>query len=234
MGSGFRTYNTAGVEQLNSLMPGLRIIAYGTAAASPYGDAVAIPDVWPESPMLLIRMSPGVSVGAVNVFQRHPFDIPNCFRYQSNGPFEWAVASTRGTPIAVGAGNVGLKLWDEAGNLTFSSAYKYPRIQAIASVPAPPFNNSPPMTSAVAIPQIGAWPWLICNELIYVYEAPDGMGGSYPGAAFSAVLNGNASVLTIEMRSSDQWSTTGFGLSPSYNPYISRPLRIPLCIVPGL
>lgn len=233
MASGFRTYTPNGVEQLNSLYPHMRIVAAGSAVAAPFGNTIAIPDLWPECPILLIRPVAGVAVGALVLFQRHPFGTPNSFSYQSSGPFDWALASTVGQPLAVGPGNVGLKLWDESGRLTFSSQYKYPRIASIASVPSPPFGSAP-MSSAVAISGWSSMPWIIANDLIYVYEAPDGMGGSYPGAAFAVVVNPSLSVLTVEMRSTDQWWTTGFGLQPSYNPFASRPLRLPLCVIPGL
>nr|WP_313036579.1 hypothetical protein [Achromobacter ruhlandii] len=230
----FLTYTPSGVEQLNARYPHLRVVASGSAGADIYGGTIAIPDLWPECPIFMIRPAVGVSVGGFVIFQRNPYTTPQTgVRYQSNGPFDWALASTQGTPISIGPSNVGLKMWDESGRLTFSTQYKYPRIVSIASVPSPPFGNAP-MSSAVGMSGWGAMPWIIANDLIYVYEGPDGTGGGYSPAAFAATVNGSLSVLTVEMRSSDEWSPTGFGLQPSYNPYASRPLRLPLCVIPGL
>lgn len=230
----FLTYTPYGVEQLNARYPHLRVVAAGSAGAAPYGGTIAIPDLWPECPVFMIRPVAGVSVGGFVIFQRNPYTTPQTgVRYQSNGPFDWALASTQGTPISVGPSNTGLKMWDENGVLTFSTQYKYPRIVSIASVWSPAFGNAP-MSSAVGISGWGTMPWIIANDLIYVYEAPDGAGGGYPTAAFAATVNGGLSVLTVEMRSSDEWSPTGFGLRSEYNPYASRPLRLPLCVIPGL
>jgi len=232
--SNFVTYTPSGGEQLNALYPHLRVVATGSAAADPYGGTIAIPDLWPECPVFMIRPSAGVSVGGFVIFQRNPYSTPQTgVRYQSNGAFQWALASTLGTPISVGPSNVGLKMWDESGRLTFSTQYKYPRIVSIASVSAPSFGNAP-MSSSVGLSGWSSMPWIIANDLIYTYEGPDGTGGGYPTAAFAAVVNGGLSALTVEMRSADEWSSTGFRLQPAYNPYASRPLRLPLCVIPGL
>ena len=233
----FRTYTPTGIEQINSQYGTLRLNAYGTAGAAEFGGQISVPDLTPEMPILLVRPPPDVSVGGFVTWQRYASTggVLNAIGYQSNGPFDWAVASVSGAPVVVGSGRTGIKTWSESGNLTFSSQYRFPRIISIEDVPSPDFGAAP-MSRAKSIGGWASRPWIIVSDLIYVYDSAGGLGSNYgyPPAVFAARVNAANSVLTVEMRSSENFSATGFALSPSLNPFASRPLRLPLCVIPGL
>lgn len=224
----FKTFTPDGIEQLNSSIPNMRVVQFGTAPASTAG-RITIPDLYPESPMLLIRPIAGSFIGGIVVFQRNNL-IGNCFQYRSNSSFEWALCSTVGTPVSVGDGKVGLKMWTSSGKLIFTPQWKYPRIQSLVSIQSPPYSQSA-TSRQVTFTAKQKMPWIICQDAGEVFEVSSGGDLGYPPYCYCLSINSALNTLTIQMRNSDDFQPSGY--TAQNDVFNGKFMRFPFCDIPG-
>lgn len=230
MAIGIKTYTPDGKEQLNSAIPNMRVVATGIAPTAIAIGRISIPDLYPESPMLLIKPAPGVFVGGVQCFQRNSL-IGNCFQYQSNGSFQWALCSTVGNPVSIGDGKVGLKMWDVNGQLIFTPQFKYPRIQSLVSIQSPPYSQSATSRS-VSFQPLANVPWIIAQDATMVFEVSGGGDMGFPPFCYSLAIGGALNSLTVQMRNTDDFSPSGY--QAANDVFNGKLMRFPLCDIPGL
>lgn len=212
------------------MIPNMRVVATGYASGSAAIERISIPDLYPESPMMLIKPAPGTFVGGVQCFQRNSL-IGNCFQYQANGQFQWALCSTIGNPITIGEGKVGLKMWDESGKLIFTPQFKYPRIQTLVSIESPPYSQSA-TSRTVTFPALTQTPWIIAQDATLVFEVSGGGDTGYPPYCYSISIGGGLNSLTVQMRNTDDFSPAGYRAANDV--FNGRLMRFPLCDIPGL
>lgn len=221
-------YNSQGHEQINTTNPVGGVVGTLIAPQStPGGNGLLNTTVlkFPvnfltagEAPLILARVPVGHWVGGLIIGQNSGTD----FYVSCTANVELACCYSRVTPIIVpGANNALFEVYNAAGQLTFSSRYRYPRLTAIV---VPPTNGTYGFTNT------GQHPWIAINNLTYAYDVSE-FG---PNRMFAARLDSFGS-LTIEARDAldiyNPWpSNPGFGTSP----YSTIPLHVPIAVIPGV
>lgn len=228
--AGFESHSVNGVVQINSESKTASVVARGSVTtnnfAGYFGNAtITFPTGLTAPPLLLLRMPANAWICCYYTSNKEAF-----ISAPPNTTVEWMLASNQGVPESDGS-NVGLQLFNESGELTFSSSYRYPRIVAEVSQLMPQFYAGP---MAHAIPALASRPWLVANPLNFSYEAPDGGSGSYPPYAFTARVNAQNTVITLECRGSELFVPVANGTDiRNMSPYSFFPLRVSVCVIPG-
>lgn len=234
MSAGLQVFNKEGVEIINTNDPNLVVISRGTMAAWA-GGGIPAPEVtvsyqgWPEAPFFLIRPRPGLWYGAATMFKRSNNTVSlslssgnmNTF---ARAEFDWALCCSPKASKVEPVSNFGLEVFDDNGDLIFSSNNLYPRIINIQRIKGPYSLTGGPINQSVTIDKVFTeMPWVNIRDACLSYPHPAGPDGSY-SEEFSIMISSDFK--TLSARISDS-------LSPEYNQYQNGYMYYPLCIIPG-
>lgn len=233
MPAGFQLFRDNGgtLVSLDSEKMAARLVSIGSVNISNTGVAatVSIPGPLIGSAItILLRPQSGMTVGAF-------VQLASSFTFHGTpGNCEWAIISHMGNPIVHSSGS-GLELYNSQGVMTFSSNHRHPRIFQIVSSTVPAWGTGGGYYGFnVSIGPFPSRPWMIATELIYGYETTNGSNDDYtfPQHAYGAAINAASTILTIEARGGDSFQFD-YGFVASKSPYRNKPLKVPLCILPG-
>lgn len=227
--TGLQIFNDQGIEIINSNDPMPFVFAKGTVLSQPDNSYRGWQQIvnysgWPEPPVVLIR--PRSSSNYYGGF-RIRYISPTQFAFTVGGTtFDWvACASARSAGLVPPANGYGIEVYDENGNLTFSSAMQFPRIITIQAIKAPYTTSGGSLvnTSATIGANFTSMPWLNLADVKTSLPFPANVdGASYE--AFS--VNVSADFKTLRARLSDT-------LVAQYNQYQNSNMHIPMCVIPG-
>ncbi|OUL98775.1 hypothetical protein A8M77_29985 [Variovorax sp. JS1663] len=180
-------------------------------------------------PMLLLRPDPGAWVGGVIQFHDR-------FWVHAFGGCDYALFSNEVPGISWGDGGVGIEIFDEQGRLTFSSAYRFPRIQNIVQHVFPSGSGSTRIQigTGVGLDQSGRRPWVEASDFTVGRWASSG-DLTIPAFGYTLEMPGNGDSVILGWRHFDDWSVWANWSDAKWaDIYDGRPMRIPMCHVPGV
>jgi hypothetical protein len=173
-----------------------------------------------SNPLLLLRPDPGAWVGGVVQWQDR-------FWVHASGGCDYALFSNEHPGIEWGGG-AGIQIFDEQGRLTFSSAYRFPRIKSVVQCT---FSDSQQeFGTGTGADEFGRRAWINANELTFAKRTGSGV---FAFAYCAEMPNAGSSVI-VRWRDPFEWFVVPFADMHFYDLYASRPLRIPMCHVPGV
>jgi hypothetical protein len=183
-------------------------------------------------PMLLLRPDPGSWIGGVIQFHDQ-------FWVHSFGPCDYALFSTEGTPVVwPGSDGAGLQIFDEFGRLAYSTAFRFARLQNIVQYVFPGGGGATRVQIGTGI-NPDAWgrrPWVDATDLTVSKQASSGADYVVPRFGYTLEMPSNGSAVIVGWRDFLEWDVLpNWSEAKSYDIYTNgRPLRLPMCYVPGV
>ncbi|MDM0073972.1 hypothetical protein QTH90_06235 [Variovorax sp. J2P1-59] len=226
MSIGFQSWNENGVLQLDSTLVATPVIQSGRVTSdTPVGAETVIYHEPHGSalPLLFIRPDPGTFVGGLIQFHDQLW-------VTNRGGFDYMLLSLQGTPQLFGDGNVGLRLWDANGVMTYSSQWRHARIANIvpAFIPGGWYTPQPGITRQISLGTgvSGYRPWLGMQDVSYA-----SFGGQYPSAMWAIGLSADGTQMHVQARSADTFDT-GFVFDSQGSQFLARPMLVPVAAIP--
>lgn len=174
-------------------------------------------------PLVLIRPDPGTWVGGFA-------QGPDNFALTGSGSFDYVIFSHEMPGIPWGDG-VGMQIFDEQGRLTFSSGYRFPRIQQIRQHSFSDVRQE--IGTGVGPDSAGRRPWVEISDFGYSKWANTGEMTFYR-FMYTLEMPGDGSTLIVGWRNATFLDLENYKDAKAYDVFTHRPMNIPVCHVPGV
>lgn len=179
-------------------------------------------------PLLLLRPDPGAWVGGV-------IQYGDRFWIHCGGGCDYALFSNEVPGSSIGDG-AGIQIFDDLGRLCFSSAYRFPRIQTIVEYIFPSGAGSTRVAVGTGTGPDGAGrrPWVDATDVTVALWDSSGEA-SIPKFGYTLEMPGDGDSIILGWRHYDDWTVwANWSEAKAFDIYTARPIRLPMCHVPGV